>query len=384
MSERSQMQSSSLFDYLNWRGDLPFETVPLGEVDSLILSILSYIDYTGFVPHAANGERKPPVLLNVAKEFLRAQNGAIPNMGLIIPKETVTLFARSAKTTRFGLVRPFAYVNKICDESQEQFCAVSFLLSGGDIFVAFRGTDDTLVGWKENFNMSFMLPVPAQRDAVEYLEDVAKMAHGRIYVGGHSKGGNLAVYAAVKASEGVRERIAAVYNSDGPGFNAEFIAGEDYCAMKERIHTLVPQSSVVGMLLEHEESYTVVKSRLTGVLQHNGFSWEVMGAGFIKLDAISEESKLIDRSVKDWLEEMSADERAAVIDAIYDAIAATNAKTLTDLSQDKIKIVRAWNALDNDARNQVRRCINIIFGKKKQPKDVKDGKENKENKENKE
>ena len=372
MSERSQMQSSSLFDYLNWRGDLLFESVPFGEVDSLILSILAYVDYTGFVAPETDHQKKPPVLLTVTKDFLRAQNGAIPNMGLIIPKETVTLLARSAKTARFGLIRPFAYVNKICDESQKQFSAISFLLGNGDVFVSYRGTDDTLVGWKENFNMSFMHPVPAQREAVEYLEAIAAVTKGNIYVGGHSKGGNLAVYAAVKAKESTRERIVSVYNNDGPGFDREFISADEYKAVRDRIHTFVPQSSVVGMLLEHEESYTVIKSRSAGLLQHNGFSWEVMGGGFIKLDAISEESKLIDRSMKSWLSEMSYEERASVVDSMYEAISATNAKTLTDLSQDKIKIVRAWNSMDNEARNHVRRCINIVFGKKKQSKESKE------------
>ena len=372
MSDKSQMQSSSLFDYLNWRGDLPFESVPLCEVDSLILSILSYVDFSGFVDEALPERKKPPVLLTVTKDFLRAQNGAIPNMGLIIPKETVTLLARSAKSARFGLIRPFAYVNKICDESQKQFSAISFLLGNTDVFVAFRGTDDTLVGWKENFNMSFMLPVPAQTEALAYLEDIAACTKGKIYVGGHSKGGNLAVYAAVKASESIKDRIAAVYNNDGPGFDANFISSEEYRAMRDRIYTFVPQSSVVGMLLEHEESYTVVKSRLTGVFQHNGFSWEVMGGEFVKLDSISEESKLIDRSMKDWLAEMSYEERAAAVDSLYEAIASTNAKTLSDLSQDKIKIVRAWSAMDNEARNHVRRCINIVLGKKKQAKESKE------------
>jgi hypothetical protein len=377
MSEKTMMQTSSLYDYLNWRGDLSFENVPFGEVDSLILSMLTYIDYTGLVPETLNS-KKPHVLLSVTKEFLRAQNGAIPNMGLIIPKETVTLLARTAKTARFGLIRPFAYVNKICDESQKQFSAISFLLTSGDTFIAFRGTDDTLVGWKENFNMSFMHPVPSQMEAVEYLEYVAEKTKGKILLGGHSKGGNLAVYAAVKASKATQERIAAVYSNDAPGFDTEFIGGEDYKAVRERIYTFVPQSSVVGMLLEHEESYTVVKSRSAGLLQHNGFSWEVMGGSFVKLDDVDEESKLIDRSIKDWLVQMPSEERAAVIDSIYEAISATNAKTLTDLSQDKIKIVKAWNSMDNDARNQVRRCINIVFGKKKQQKEVKDIKESKE------
>ena len=181
MSDKSQLQTSALFDYLSWRGDLSFEAVPLCEVDSLILSILSYIDFTGFVSEEPTAEKKPPVLLTVTKDFLRAQNGAIPNMGLIIPKETVTLLARAAKTPRFGLTRPFCYVNKICDEEQKQFSAISFALGEKDTFVAFRGTDDTLVGWKENFNMSFMHPVPAQREAVEYLEAKAQQSPGCFY-----------------------------------------------------------------------------------------------------------------------------------------------------------------------------------------------------------
>ena len=377
MSEKIQMQSSSLFDYLNWRGDLLFENVPLCEVDSLILSILSYVDFSGFVESEIPTQKRPPVLLAVTKDFLRAQNGAIPNMGLIIPKETVTLLARAAKSARFGLIRPFAYVNKVCDESQKQFSAISFGI-GGDVFVAFRGTDDTLVGWKENFNMSFMHPIPAQTEALEYLEHIAENTKGKIYVGGHSKGGNLAVYASVKASLQTRERIAAVYNNDGPGFDTDFISCEEYKQMRERIHTLVPQSSVVGMLLEHEESYTVVKSRSAGLFQHNGFTWEVMGGSFLKLDDISEESKLIDRSIKDWLSELSIEERAEAVDKLYEAIASTNAKTLSDLGQDKMKIVRAWSAMDNDARNHVRRCINIVFGKKKPIKEVKEIKEIKE------
>ena len=375
MSEKSLLQTSALFDYLSWRGDLLFETVPLCEVDSLILSILTYIDFGDFVSEELSFEKKPPVLLTVTKDFLRAQNGAIPSMGLIIPKETVTLLARAAKTPRFGLIRPFGYVNRICDEEQKQFSAISFALGEKDTFVAFRGTDDTLVGWKENFNMSFMHPVPAQREAVEYLEAVAAQTEGNIYLGGHSKGGNLAVFAATKASESVRARIVAVYNNDGPGFDADFIHGEDYTAIKDRIYTFVPQSSVVGMLLEHEESYTVVKSRLSGLLQHNGFSWEVMGNGFIRLDSICEESKLIDSSLREWLEEMSAEERESVVDSLYEALSAQGAKTLSDLGADKKKIVKAWSAMDNESRNQVRRCINIIFGKKKQPKEIKDLKE---------
>lgn len=371
MSEKIQLQSSSLYDYLNWRGDLPFDKIHVGEVDGLILSVLSYIDFTGFVSEDTDLSKKLPILLNVTRDYLRAQNGAVPNIGLLIPKEIVALLARAAKTPRYGLIRPFAYVNRISDEEQKQFSAVCFALDNNDTFVSFRGTDDTLVGWKENFNMSFMSPVPAQKDAVEYLENVAAATNGRLYVGGHSKGGNLAVYAAVKAKESTKERIAAVYNNDGPGFDTDFVKCEDYRSIKGKIFTFVPQSSVVGMLLEHEESYTVVKSHSVGIFQHNGLSWEVLGNSFVKLDSITEDSKLIDRSIKALLKEMDANERELVAESLYDSLSSQGVKTLSDIGEDKLKLVRAWSAMDNDARNLVRKCINIILGKKKQSKEAK-------------
>lgn len=363
MGERAE-QTRGLYDYLNWRGDLPFESIPPCEVDSLIFSMLSYIDFSGVVPEEFPKGKRSPALLSVTRSYLRAQQGTIKSIGLIIPKEIVTLLARSSKTARFGLARPVCFVNRICDEEQKQFSAVTFLLPGGDTFVAFRGTDDTLVGWKENFNMSFMHPVPAQTEALLYLEDIARQTEGRLYVGGHSKGGNLAVYAAAKSCEETKERIAAVYNNDGPGFDREFIESEDYLSVSERVHTLVPQSSVVGMLLEHEERYTVVKSTTTGLLQHNGLTWSVMGGSFIHLDDVDAESRLIDSSLKQWLSEIEPSERERFVDDLFEALSSTNAKTLSELSADKKKIVRAWSAMDNEARAQLLKCISLVLGKK--------------------
>ena len=356
-------QTAGLYDYLNWRGDLSFETIPPCEVDNLIFSIIAYIDLSGTVTEDFP-KKRPAALLNATRNFLRSQSGTIIDLGLIIPRETATLLVRASKTARFGLVRPVCYVNRICDEQQKQFCAVSFLLPGGDTFVAFRGTDDTLVGWKENFNMSFMHPVPAQEEAVRYLEYIARHTEGKLYVGGHSKGGNLAVYSAVKASDAVKDRIVAVYNNDGPGFDRSFIEGEDYLAMRDRIYTLVPQSSVVGMMLEHEERYTVVKSTSSGLMQHNGLTWVVMGGAFIKLDSVDEQSKLIDSSLKSWLADISIEDRERFVDELFEALSSTNAKTLSELGADKRKLIKAWNSIDNEARTQLIRCINTIWGKK--------------------
>ena len=353
-------QTSDLFDYLDWRGDLSFENVPVGEVDSLIFSLISYIDFADAIGEELIAGKKPAVLLNATRGYLKAQSGVIKSIGLILPREIITLLVRASKSARFGLTRPFCHVNRVCDQEQKQFSATSFMLPGGDIFVAFRGTDDTLVGWKENFNMSFMHPVPAQIDAVEYLEKIAGLTEGKIYVGGHSKGGNLAVYAAVKANSGVKKRIVAVYNNDGPGFDKDFIESDGYAEMRERIFTLVPQTSVVGMMLEHEERYSVVKSSSAGLLQHNGLSWSVMGGSFIRLDSVDEESRLIDRTLKEWLASISIEDRERFVDELYEVLTSTNAKTLSELNTDKRKIVKAWNSMDNEFRSQLMRGIGAI------------------------
>ena len=349
----------TVFDYLDWRGDISFSEVAPNEVDSLILSIISYVDFDNIVPESH--AEKPIQLLSAARSYLRAHKGEPAYIGAIVPPATLTLLAKAAKTKRFGYVKMLGYVNNVNPETQTQFSAVTYLLDGENIFVAYRGTDDSLIGWKENFNMSFMSPVPAQTEAVNYLKKAADSTKGKIFIGGHSKGGNLAVYATVKTTPEIKGRIVSTYNNDGPGFDTDFIEGLDYQNIKGKIRTLVPQSSVVGMLLEHEETYEVVKSTQTGLLQHDSFSWEVLGSKFIYLDSITEESRRIDQTLKNWLSDMDASQREEFVDAIYDTLAATNATTLTDISTDKIKLLRAWNNLNEENKALVMKSIRLLF-----------------------
>ena len=209
--------------------------------------------------------------------------------------------------------------------------------------------------------MSFMQPVPAQIHAVEYLTEVAEVISGEFHVGGHSKGGNLAVYSAVKCPTELKPRILQVYNNDGPGFDKAFLEGTDYQSMRGKIRTLLPQSSVVGMLLEHEENYEVIKSNATGVFQHDGFSWELLGSKFIHLDTVTQESRLIDNTLKAWMDEMTMEERETVVDAVYEILASTNSKTLTELSSDKVKLVKAWGTLDPKVRSMILKMIGILL-----------------------
>lgn len=350
---------ANMFDYLDWRGDLDFSQSPFCEIDGLILSMISYVDFEGIIPSAEEGTEI--VLLDAARAYVRQHRGKPAYVGLIVPPEVVSLMAKAAKSKRFGTLSVSAYENRVEDEAQMQFCAMTYRDERGVNTVAFRGTDDSLIGWKENLNMSFRAPVPAQLRAVEYLEERMSASEGDFIVCGHSKGGNLAVYSAVSCAPQYKDRIRAVYSNDGPGFTKEFISHTDYLDMRPKIRTFVPQSSVVGMLLEHEESYEVVKSTQSGLLQHNSFSWEVLGARFIHLDALTEESRRIDRTVKKWVNDMTAEEREAFVESLYEVIRATNAKTLTELNADKLSLVRAWNGLSPESRAIVRKCIMLLI-----------------------
>ena len=348
----------NVFDYLDWRGDITVSELPLGEIDSLILSLICYVDFEDIIPtdHATSVQ-----LLSAAKQYLRRHRGEQAYIGAIVPPSIVTLLAKAAKTKRFGNMRISGYVDIVDHENEAQFSAMTFHLGDGGICVAYRGTDDTLVGWKENFNMSFMETVPAQAAATKYLDDTARALSGGIYVSGHSKGGNLAVYASVKCHAAAKERIVQTYNNDGPGFNAAFIEGADYQYMKRKIRTLIPESSVVGLLLEHEETYEIVKSSQTGLLQHDATSWELMGGKFIYLDSLSEESMRLDKTLKSWLAEMDMSQRAEFVDAIYESLSSTNATTLTDISTDKLKLIKAWGKLSDENKNVITKTVKTLF-----------------------
>lgn len=366
MSEKQKEKFANMFDYLNWRGDLDFDVVGICEVDALIFSTLTYIDYSDVVPSEIYGVRKPPALLTVTKRYLTAHSGSdIPSLGLMLSKQIVKLLVKASKTRRYGLISPLCFVNHISDKEQKQFSAMAFALGNGDTVIAYRGTDDTIVGWKENFNMSYIYPVPAQKEAVEFLEYVASKTQGRIYLMGHSKGGNLAIYAGVKASEKTRERIERVYSNDGPGFDQAFVNGADYKAMRKKISAFIPQSSIVGMLLDNADNYTVIRSNTSGFFQHNGFSWAVMGDKFVHLDSITKKSRTLDENMEKMLAGMSREERQHFVNALFNAIETqTGAKTLTELNADKMKLIKVWSVLDDKSKAQLRIFAGLFVGKK--------------------
>jgi len=319
---------ANMFDYLKWRGDLSFTQDPPNAVDALIFSALIYIRYGGCVEQEPNS----PVLLRTAAEAFFC----LPDHeSRVRVKNDLDLLHEAAKTTRFGFTQLIKYRDMLIPEQETQFAAVTFLLDDGSAFVAFRGTDSTLVGWKEDFNMTFQQTIPAQRLAAQYVREVAAEYSVPMRLGGHSKGGNLAVFAAARSSPMVQQHILDVYNHDGPGFTKYMMGDPGYLAMVPRIRTYVPQSSVIGMLLEHEEPYTVIRSKTVSLLQHDPYSWELMGREFIRMQEITEESRFVDAALKNWFADMTNQERNQLVDAMFALLGTGGVENALDIFHPK-------------------------------------------------
>lgn len=362
----------NLFDYFAWRGDLSFNASPFCEVDNLIFSMLSFMDLSGIVSDSIIGM---PVKLSDAFEKYSKKFPDGERFGQIIPQATGDIFKLAANSNRFHDSYITAYRSETDEDAVSQFAAVTFVLPDNSIFVAFRGTDDTLVGWREDFNLSFMHPAVAQAKAVDYLTEVASVHRGDIRIGGHSKGGNLSVYSAVFAPDDIKKRIITAYSNDGPGFVEEVIESAEFKEMSSRICTIVPQSSVIGMLLEHMEDYCVIESTISnGLFQHDPFSWSVVGNSFVHLDELSKKGKRHDRVLSEWIRGMTVNDRRELTKTLFGVLDSTGAKTLSDLTVDKREkisaAIRAYSELDKDTKDHlihlVRRLAEAGFNKKSQ------------------
>lgn len=319
---------ATMFDYLQWRGDLTFTQDPPNAVDALIFSSLSYIQFDGLVDSQPG---KTVLLRDAAESFFEQETPE----ALVRVEKDLDLLHRAAASPRFGQTKLTMYQDLFIPEQETQFAAVTFLLDDGSAFLAFRGTDYSLVGWKEDFNMSFQQTVPAQRLAQKYVRDVAAEYALPLRLGGHSKGGNLAVFAAARSGPVLQKRILEVYNNDGPGFTKYMIGDPGYLAIVPRIKTYVPESSVIGMLLEHEEPYIVVKSRTVSLLQHDPYSWEIMGPAFMTLEETSEDSRFVDATIKEWFSDMTNQERGRLVDVMFTLLGSGGAETTFDIFHPK-------------------------------------------------
>ena len=351
---------ASILDYLDWRGDITFAERPFNEVDNLLLAELSYLDFGGIV--TADFAAAVPLSDAVAAFTKRTPHA---DMGVLVPDKIPGLAQKMAARARFRDVLLSGYVCKLDEQTETQFAALCAALPDGTVYAAFRGTDDTIVGWKEDFNMGFLPIVPAQREAADYLRAAAAaFPSQKLRAGGHSKGGNLAVYAAVWCGESVQDQLLAVYNNDGPGFHTSLLDRPEHQRIANRIQTILPESSVVGMLLEHEESYQVVRSNQVGLMQHDGFSWQVLGTQFVHLSGLTEGGRIVDSALRDFVRGLDQEQRIRFVDALFEVLTCTNAETLTDLKDGGFRtaysMLKTVRSLDPDTRQALSGTLGLL------------------------
>lgn len=322
---------SNMVDYVNWRGDIPLTLENFNEIDKMVLSRFSYFRFQRI---NANDDDTIQTITSRLIQTLKKEDYNIAG--------DYDLTRALNRSQRFKNLKVTDYYEILDEDVQKQFAAICIHLPQNVIYVSYCGTDDTMVGWKEDFNLSFMTGVPSQKEGVTYLSKIAKKyPNSKFILGGHSKGGNVAVYSAVFSKKDIRDKILEIINHDGPGFDDKVLELDSYKDVLNRIHTYIPQSSVFGRLLGHKEEYKIVKSNEKGIMQHDIYSWQVMGTKIIQMDKTTNGSDFIDATMRNWLKDIPMEERRDVIDAIYKLVMTRNAKTWKEFNQKRYRNIGA-------------------------------------------
>lgn len=307
-----------------------FAEHPFHEVDSLVLSQFSYIHLGNLLAPPSAGAVRTPLTL---QQLYRAECFDYYFSNQPDAERNRRLLEACAASPRFREIGIAYYAEDFDAAAEKQFCAMTFFINADTAYLAFRGTDSTLIGWKEDFNMAFMTPVPSQEAALAYTSAVSKLVHGQLILGGHSKGGNLAVYASMQSPKRLQNRIREIYSHDGPGFRDNIFSSEGFLRIKDRIKKTLPQSSLVGMLLEHQENFEVVESSAVGIVQHNPYSWIVSDGAFVKLDTLTSGADYLNRTLSDWLSLLSNEQREQFVDALYSVISGSDFSSFMELRE---------------------------------------------------
>ena len=348
----------TIYDYIFWRGDRTFDEAPLNCVDNLVFSALSYIYFLDI--DELSGTENGITIRELAEKFEKQ-----PEEYKIRHQYDVDMLSVAGQSRRFGDVTVTRHVDFLDKEAEIQFSAELFLIRPDLGYVAYRGTDPTLTALQEDLNLAFEV-VPAQQLALSYLNVIGRNFNGRIYVGGHSKGGNLAVYAAANCDQDVFNKIEKIYNNDGPGFDSSVIEKDAFDHVAPKLFTYLPKTSIVGMLMEPVGGTTyVIDSFGVGISQHEPFRWKVAKDDFIYLNELDGPSQYIKTTLDKWLSEVPVEERKEFvegIDAIMNASQAEKSGELVPgLLKNFVSVTKVLRSMDNDTRKAIAKSFGKLF-----------------------
>ena len=351
----------NIMDYISWRGDLTFAQSPFNEVDNLILACFSYVNLDR-IP--AVTRQKGIELKKLVKEFKKLHTIKELEADKSFIRLAPFMMFEMAESVRFGNCVIRNYVNEIVTEAEQQFSAVEIVLDDGTSYISFRGTDDTIIGWKEDFNLSTGV-VPAQERAVEYMQRISDKASGMLRVGGHSKGGNLAIYGSVMCKS-VHDKILEIYSNDGPGFSKEFQESPETAEMMSKIIRIIPEYSIIGTLLEHEKQPIIVASTSRGLLQHDGFSWEVQGPGLVRRDSLNKTALRFIEILHKWIDGMDMEQKRLLIEDLFATLQASGYENLSEVQSGGLKslaaMVKRLDKFAPESRGMMQELLTAICG----------------------
>lgn len=314
-----------MIDYLKTYGHILFSAAPINDVDLLIFAQLAYMDFEKVDEPAC------PFSYALAHASFADSGDASEDRFSFQKKDDRLLASLAASCPRYQEIKFIRFERHFDPEAETQFAALALALSDDHLLVAFRGTDNTLAGWKEDFNMAFMEEIPAQRMAREFLIKTAKNA-ARVTVIGHSKGGNLALYASYASSCMLYNQIDQAVSFDGPGLNDHIIQSDGFRKMEGRMRVIRPRASLVGLLFTQPGTVRTIDSRVFSILQHYPYFWKTAGMDFIDLAYPDTGSVLLGKTLCGMLERLPLDAREQLIEAVYKILSASEAASFNDLA----------------------------------------------------
>ena len=351
----SSKKDDNVFRYLKWRGDLKMEQDSFNDIDSFIVSQLTFLELM------IDLTKEPVPLKEALKPYSKQKIEKEINLGVMIPKDCLTLGKTLIKCPRYQNLIISDFVKSYNAQRVEQFCALTLHLNEEVMVLAYQGTDDTLIGWEENFDMIKKFPVPAQNSSLNYLQMISeKYPNKKIYLTGHSKGGNLALYSGIFTTDEIKKRIIKVYNLDGPGFELNRIKEENLENIVDKIVNIYPQNSTVGMIFEHYGKTKIVKSNERGLLQHNGFSWLIDSNKFVKSTLLKNSQKFHD-DLNNLVLSMNEIERERMTNSFYQFVKTVDLNTLVEAKNVPFRLLKAYSKFRKEDKKFLNKFVRLFI-----------------------
>jgi len=354
-----------VFDYLYWRGDLTFDQEPLNAIDAMLFSEFAYVDFSKLAPKPLKAGEL--TIKEAANLWDDADREDFMPSGYLYHEKAYEALTMAGNTNRFENILIADDVKEVSVDEVSQFGVTAFHRNGEPFFIAFEGTDLRSLGWKEDLQMTYLPTIPSQEKAVDFLNQYLGKNLNNVSIGGHSKGGNLAVFAAVFLEEEYQSYIQTIYSFDGPGFPKKLLEHDSYLKIENRIEAFIPQESIIGLLLHKREKQTIVYSRASEVDQHDIYSWEIKGNKFVPSE-LTAGAKKIQQIMNDLLDILTLKEREEFSEALFTIIGDGKDDFITGdrnyMLQKIPEMIKEFRDLNKEERQILFKVLRIFYRKR--------------------